>query len=199
MPKVTLPKTIIEIEIPDLVDGNTTIKRKAIFHSLNYNQIKEFVTVTWLVKHYAKNQDDTYGNYLGQFVPDKYKETIADDTTIVNAETGEIIYDLEQYRETIMVSGDTIPSYQMPDMEVVTVVNENGEIIEEERQKVDENGNLMFITVPEYTPLIEQTIITVPYCGQYEWFNYIGETTPVVVHDMIRSYGSQVNWFENLK
>ena len=199
MPKVTLPKTIIEIDIPDLVNGDTIIKRKAFFHSLNYNQIKEFVTVTWLVKHYAKNEDGTYGSYLGQFIPDKYKETVADDTTTVNAETGQIIEDLEQYRETITVAGETIPEHQVPDMEVVTVINENGDLIEEERQKVDENGNPIFITIPEFTPMIEQSIITIPYCGQYEWFNYVGENVDVNVHNMIRAYGQQVNWFENLK
>lgn len=198
MPKVTLKQPQIVIEIPDLVMGNTTIKRKAFFHSLNYNQEKEFLVVTWIVKHYAKLPDNSYGEYLGQFVPDKIRESLADDTTIVNAQTGEIITDLEQYREIVLVDGETIPEHQVPEMEVVSVVNELGEIVEEEIQKVDENGNPIFITIPEYTPQIEQSIITIPYCGQYEWFSYVGENVNVKINEMIRNYGMQTDWFEKL-
>jgi hypothetical protein len=35
--------------------------------------------------------------------------------------------------------------------------------------------------------------------GQYDWFNMIGETTPVIVHELIRKYGEQADWFTNLK
>jgi hypothetical protein len=30
--------------------------------------------------------------------------------------------------------------------------------------------------------------------GQYDWFNYIAETQPIKVHDMIRQYGLQAEW-----
>ena len=199
MPKIEKQKIIIELEIPDLVHESTIIKRKAIFYSLNYNQHEEYVVVTWIVKHYAKNDDDSYGEYLIQYIPDKKKETIADNTVNVDATTGEIIEDLEQYRETITISGETIPEHQVADMEVVLVVNEDGSTTEEERQKVDENGNLLFITIPEYTPTFEESVIFIDYCGQYEWFNNLGEYADVNVHGLIRTYGAQVDWFLNLK
>lgn len=30
--------------------------------------------------------------------------------------------------------------------------------------------------------------------GQYDWFNMMAETQAIPVHNMIRQYGSQVNW-----
>lgn len=191
MPKVSIKQPQIVIEIPDLQIGETIFKRKAFFFDLKYNQDKEFLIVAWTVKHYAKNPDNSYGEYLGQFVPDKIRESIADDTTIVHAETGEIITDLEQYKEIILVDGETIPEHQVPDMEIVDGV---------EQQKVDAEGNPVFITVPAHTPQVEQIVDnSPPYCGQYEWFTYVGEYVDVKINDMIRQYGLQTNWFEKLK
>lgn len=60
----------------------------------------------------------------------------------------------------------------------------SGEIIEEQDYSLyqDENG--------EWT-------INVMY--QYDFFNQIGENIDVNIHNLVRSYGMQTDWFYNLK
>jgi hypothetical protein len=192
----------IVLEIPDIVLSNTIIKRKAKMLTLNYNQPYKTVSVAWEIQHYA-DDNGQYGEYIGVQVGDKLKETIADNTTIVNAATGEIITDLDQYKEIITISGETVPAYSYPQttIEIQQVVNENGELVEIEVEVpvLDENGNPVMIEVPEYTPTTQEAVYTIDWMGQYDWFNKIGETTPVIVHDLIRQYGQQADWFTNIK
>ena len=83
-------KMRIILEIPDLVIDNTVIKRKAYMFTLIYNQEYNSLCVSWVVKHYSNNNGE-YGEYLGNNVPDKLKETIADLSVIVKYPSGEII------------------------------------------------------------------------------------------------------------
>ena len=199
-----IPYTPVDIvlEIPDIVLANTIIKRKAKMLTLIYNQPYKTVTVAWQIQHYADN-NGAYGEYIGAQVADKLKETIADNTTIVNAATGEIITDIEQYKEIVTIDGTPIPETTIPQTTTETqqVVDENGNIteIEVEVPLLDENGNQVMVTIPAFTPTTQELQYTVDWMGQYDWFNMIGETTPVIVHDMIRQYGNQADWFTNIK
>jgi hypothetical protein len=167
-----------------------------------YNQAYLTLTVAWQIQHYA-DDNGQYGQYIGAQVADKLKETTADNTTIVNAATGEIITDLEQYKEIVTIEGTPVPETTIPQTttETQTVVDENGNIteIQVEVPLLDENGNQVIVTIPAFTPTTQEVQYTVDWMGQYDWFNMIGETTPVIVHDLIRQYGMTADWFTNIK
>lgn len=148
MPLITLPIVNIEIDIPDLIVNEITIKRKAKLFSMNYNQNAPSLTLTWIV-HYP----DLEG--VKGYLPYS-KQSIADNTTMVDAQTGAIVLPTE-----------------------VQDTNEDGTL------KVDDNGNPV---------MVEKIVYDGNYVGQYDWFNYIAETQPVKVHDMIRQYGMQADW-----
>lgn len=148
MPLITLPTVNIEIDIPDIVVNGITIKRKAMLFTMNYNQDAKHLVLTWIV---------SYPELIGVkgFLPYS-KQSIADNTTMVDAATGAII-----------------------SPELVQDINEDG------TPKADESGKPI---------MVEKIIYDGNYVGQYDWFNYIAETQPVKVHDMIRQYGLQAEW-----
>jgi hypothetical protein len=201
MPQVPYTPVDIVLEIPDIVLSNTIIKRKAKMLTMIYNQAYLTLTVAWQIQHYA-DDNGQYGQYIGAQVADKLKETTADNEVIVNAQTGEIITDLEQYRETVLVD-QIVPGYSYPQTttEIQQIPDENGNLVDTEVEVpvLDANGDPVIITVPDETIQVEESIINIDYMGQYDWFNMIGETTPVIVHDMIRQYGNQADWFTNIK
>lgn len=83
------PKTI-ELEIPDINIDDTIIKRKAFLISLEYHNQGKFVLLNWKIKHYANN-NGTYGNLL-EFIADRGMVLTADDSTMVNSQTGAFVY-----------------------------------------------------------------------------------------------------------
>jgi hypothetical protein len=202
MAKIEYTPVDIMLDIPDVVIEGTIIKRKAKMLTMIYNQAYETLTVAWQIQHYANNAGE-YGEYIKAQVGDKLKETTADNEVIVNAETGEIITDLDQYKVITRVYGETQPAYSYPQttIEIQQVVDENGELVDVEVEVpvLDENGNPVMIEVPEYTPYTDEVTYNVDWMGQYDWFNMIGETTPVIVHDLIRQYGMTADWFTNIK
>jgi hypothetical protein len=82
----------IVMNIPDLVKGNTTIKRKAQLKSMFYNPCDSVLNLVWAVKHYSEDDNGNYGDYLGAFIPDFIKPTTADNTVMVNTSTGAFVY-----------------------------------------------------------------------------------------------------------
>lgn len=101
MPYYPLPTHKIIINIPDVVIGDTIIKRTATLFNMNYNVTAEHLALQWVVKHYAKNEDNTLGDYL-DFIPDWTKETLADNTTMCDVTNGHPIekdYDTGQVDE----------------------------------------------------------------------------------------------------
>lgn len=116
----------IAVDIADLVIGDTIIKRKCYFESLLYTQINqgptpslfggiggnspERVAVVVTVKHFAKNADGTYGEALegkNGFVPYQ-KRLLADDTTLVDSTTGEILCSASQYTAEAVSEGGVL-------------------------------------------------------------------------------------------
>lgn len=75
------------IDIPDIQIGGTVIKRDATLFNMNYHPEKKRVVLQWIVKHYAKNEDGTKGDYLS-FIKDWVKESIADNTSMCDITNG---------------------------------------------------------------------------------------------------------------
>ena len=82
---------LIVINIPDKVINQTTIKCTATLFTMTYNQHTQTLVLNWTIKCYANNAG-AYGDYLGSFIPDYSKETIADNTTFVDPSTGVIVF-----------------------------------------------------------------------------------------------------------
>jgi hypothetical protein len=78
----------IQISIPDFISGETVIKRTATLFTLVYNQAAGALVLTWIVKHFAKNEDNTAGEYLGGTIPDWSKESLADNTSMCDVTNG---------------------------------------------------------------------------------------------------------------
>jgi len=85
-----LPTTPVDIilEIPDVTINATTLKRKAVVHSMIYNLSKKTVSVSWIVKHYAKTAEGGYGEELSELVPAYTREQVATNDVPVNPITG---------------------------------------------------------------------------------------------------------------
>lgn len=133
MPLITIPPIEIEIDIPDLVTGAVTLKRKAKLFTLIYNQATKALTLSWIV---------SYPELNAKGISSYSKESTADNTTMVNVQTGEVL------QPEIITNAEGVIETTYP-------------------------GN---------------------YIGQYDWFNYVAETQPLNVHDLIRQYGMQANW-----
>ena len=85
----------ILIDIPDKIINDTIIKRKIQLFTMTYNQKSKYLVLNWTIRHYAHN-DGEYGEYLGTLIPDKSRESIADNETIVNVQTGEFLFPNEE-------------------------------------------------------------------------------------------------------
>lgn len=90
MAQITLTTVDIILEIPDLVISDTVIKRKAQLFTMTYNQHAKYLTLNWTIQHYANNAGG-YGAYVGDSIPDKTKESIADNSVMVDVTTGTIL------------------------------------------------------------------------------------------------------------
>ena len=200
MGKVNYTPTKVVLEIPDLIIHDTVIKRKAKMFGLSYNQADETVTVSWTVEHYASN-NGIYGDYLGKQIPNKLKETIADNTVTVDAETGEII-NPEDYAVVSMVNGNLItpqPYTVVTGQELITpdpYTDESGNLITPDPYYQD---TVETITPDPYYEQVEQITYTIEWMGQYDFFNMVAEESTINVHNLIRHYGMQADWIYNLK
>ncbi len=87
---VTYSTPAISIDAPDTIINNTILKRKATLFAMAYNQASKTLVLTWVVRYYADSTGH-YGRALNDIIPDYSKESIADNTTKVNAITGAII------------------------------------------------------------------------------------------------------------
>ncbi len=79
----TIPPVTIIIDIPDLVVGDISLKRKAELFTMTYNQTKKFLKLTWIVSYPDLQGIKGLSSYT--------KESIADNTTIVDVATGNIL------------------------------------------------------------------------------------------------------------
>ena len=100
-----LPVKNIDIDIPDLIIGDTTIKRSATLFDMKYNPSKKFVAVQWVVKHFA-NVNGKKGEAI-DVIPDYTKETIADNDTMCDVSTGVPIEknEFNEYDDSITYTG----------------------------------------------------------------------------------------------
>lgn len=83
MPLITIPPVEIEIDIPDLILGGLSLKRKARLFTLTYNQATKSLTLAWIVRYPDLQGVKGLSTYS--------KESIADNTVMVDVATGEIL------------------------------------------------------------------------------------------------------------
>jgi len=95
MPLIQIDTPNLEIAIPDFIKGDTVIKRVAELFTMIYNQATKQLSITWVIKHFAKNTDGTKGEYLGAVIPDWSKTSIADNTTMCDVANGHPIQKID--------------------------------------------------------------------------------------------------------
>lgn len=83
MPLITIPPVSIEIEIPDLNVNGITLKRKASLFTMTYNQAAKYLALSWIVSYPEMEGVKGFSPYS--------KESIADNTTMVDVQTGDIL------------------------------------------------------------------------------------------------------------
>jgi len=127
----------IVLNIPDLVISNTVIKRDAQLISMCYSTSNATLVLMWNIRHYS-DSSGSYGKYIDYIIPDRIKKTIADNTVMVNSQTGAFVYK-------------------------------------------DSTGNY-----PQ----------NIPYCGQFNFFQYIADNKPILVNPMILQYGAASDFSE---
>jgi hypothetical protein len=126
---VQLPVVDIELEIPDLVAGETIMKRRARLITMTYNQKAKYFTLGWQVNYFENMADGSYGPPINSPGVVPYSvESIGNNLVMVSVATGKILQ-----------------------------AAEDGTYAED-------------------------------YTGQYDYINNLLETTPIVVHDVIRAF-----------
>lgn len=84
MPLIAIPNVNIEIDIPDLVvNEQLSLKRKAKLFTMTYNQSAKYLTLSWIVSYPDLIDVKGFSPYS--------KESIADNTTMVDVNTGAIL------------------------------------------------------------------------------------------------------------
>lgn len=87
MALTNIPNIDIEISIPPIIIGGTTLNRKAKLFTMTYNQHEKYLTLSWTVSYYSDN-----GELIDIKGIDSYsKESIANNTTMVDIQTGAIL------------------------------------------------------------------------------------------------------------
>ena len=136
---ISFTSTPIEIPVSDRVSGDTVIKQKATFVSLYHCQEngESKASIDVIVKLYGVS-GDTYGAELQGpgFFP--YRVTlVADNRTIVNAQTGEIkairqfetdeewIAKAEGFDEPVMFQGDFFEMLRGMDIKISDLIQAN--------------------------------------------------------------------------
>lgn len=99
--KIPYQTKTIEINIPDVINAGTILKRKAKLFTMTYNQHAEYVALNWIVSFYSDDNGE-YGASLSGVIPDYIYESIADNSTAVNPETGEIIFPVETITPAVL-------------------------------------------------------------------------------------------------
>lgn len=111
MPLISMPPLDIEIDIPDLVVNETlSLKRKAKLFTMTYNQHLKFLVLSWLVSYPDLLEVKGFTTYS--------KESIADNTTMVDVNTGEILAPI--ITEVPLLDGDGNPTKDADGNEITT-------------------------------------------------------------------------------
>ena len=86
----------IEIQIPDIVINSSVLKRKAKLFTMTYNQQAKYVALNWIVSYYS-DSSGYYGQPISiNGVSNYSKETVANNTVMVNPTTGAFVYKNEE-------------------------------------------------------------------------------------------------------
>lgn len=123
MPLVRHEEPQILVEIQDQVDGSTRIKRKARFLNMTYSQGTDFmfgsqpgdsVILNLMIEQYAAGAQDpvsgvfAYGERLNKRGYQDYPfQIIANNTSVVDATTGEVLCERAQYDNALRIANET--------------------------------------------------------------------------------------------
>lgn len=96
MAKVEIPNSKIQIEIPDLVLGESLLKRKATLYSFTYDQLNKTLSLAWRVEFFETLVDGSYGELIEkQGISSYVKNVEANNSIMVDVVTGVEIYPIE--------------------------------------------------------------------------------------------------------
>lgn len=104
MAKIIRDPINIEIDIPDILVGNLSIKRKATLSLMIYNQEHKYLTLSWTVSYPDLQGIQGLMNYQ--------KESIADNTTIVDVNTGTILSPIIDHNGDPILDEDGNQTYE---------------------------------------------------------------------------------------
>lgn len=167
MPLIRNLDTQIVLNISDFVIGTTTIKRKAELINLVYSPTSKSVVINIAIKAYADSSDGTYGQELSkeELFKIQYRQLIADNTTLVDANTGTIVL-------------FTIPSNTAEfDALFADEVPEVPEVL-------DEEGNVL-IPFQAGIPAGQFNGVDVMY--EFEFYKLVAANQPVIIDQLIIS------------
>jgi hypothetical protein len=160
----------IELEISDKVIQSTIVKRKAKLFSLTYSPQEEQVVINIAIFPFAATSEGGYGAslaYSGLFQVE-YKQLIADNNTLVNPSTGEILVD------KIPSNIDSVFAAPIP------------EIVEVPEQ-LDEAGNIIQGHVPGVSAIPAGPLFGQDAMYEFEFYKLIAANQPVVIDNLIIS------------
>jgi len=96
MAKITLPKAKIQIAIPDLILGNSKLKRKATLYSFTYDQLNQNLSLAWKIEFFETLADGSYGVLIEKQGINSYVKNVeANNTIMVEVATGNELYPSE--------------------------------------------------------------------------------------------------------
>lgn len=92
-----LPITEVRIEIPDLIINNTIIKREAYYSQLKDNTDSKTVCVDFIVQHFATDENNQKGEYIGYYIADYIRTITATNDSMCDLTNGVPIDNLDTF------------------------------------------------------------------------------------------------------
>ena len=89
--KISTTASVIVLNIPDIVVGETTVKRTATYSKMEDNRDAKSLSLIWTIKYYATDSLGNYAAYLGGTFPDKKKVFTATNSIMVNPANGKVL------------------------------------------------------------------------------------------------------------
>lgn len=159
MPLIETQDTDIIIELSDLEIGDSVVKRKAVVNWLRYSPRYKVVVVDLEILTYARNEDDSYGELIGNTRSFRNYEfpLTANRDEFVNPETGEIIGTRIEYEN---------PDNSLPAQEEV----------------LDEEDNVITPARPA------GKFYGIDFITEFEYLDTIAKNYPIVLADVIIQY-----------
>ncbi len=97
----------IVVTIPDVVLGDTILKRKATFETLIYNKKSDSLSVGWLIEYFGNNAGD-YGDKIDLKGVSSYgSELVAAQNSFIDLATQQLFYEADLQKDADGVVTDS--------------------------------------------------------------------------------------------